>query len=174
MIRTFFTNAQFRTGVAGFVLAAAVCLQPLGFVLHSPAMHKVGTALAISPLQRPFHDVHGYEHYMADRTYTFTYTNGDVETFTEADARSLGTLAIDGPHKRKIVFMQTVAMWPRIPTVLANPVLNYFFCSSAVLPRRVTEAEMAGEVMSVAVQTVVHTASRPGQQYMRTIHCETE
>ena len=87
---------------------------------------RLAKASAASPLPTPFKDSRGYENFSAVRTYIVKYTD---ETSEKLDIEELYS-NFSGPHRRKIVYMQSLIWAPRLSVKLRDSALQGLFCGN--------------------------------------------
>lgn len=125
-------SSRLLINIFSIILVILGMLQMIGFILGNHKVLLIGQSLALSPLPRPFPDINKYEYFASDINYEVMLTNG-TKYFIQQDRNRLSKL--EGPHKRRIVYIAAIAQSPRLPKYIYNSVLVYGFCNNGPLSK---------------------------------------
>lgn len=155
------------TNILGVLLFCLGLASSLGYILHSPALLHSALATGASPLPTPFRESNGYENFASVRTYTFTFADG---TSREVPGTQL-TEHLTGPHRRNIVYMQSILYFPVLPEAITMPIARHFFCSTDFLARNGIKHQ-GSTLESVQIHIKVQTISNTERDWRMHLSCD--
>ena len=146
--------------VLGAGLLAVGMLSIVGVMIGNPNVYLFGEATAVAPFPAPFRDHNGYENFAVRQEFQVHFKE---EVGRDPLIFNLG-LGIDsfdgtftGPHRRKIVYMFTINMAPRLPGPLAQQVIRYALCEEPIFADLIGDIDVNdidGMVLISGVKTI--------------------
>lgn len=144
-----------------FALVILGLLQIIGFITGSTQIKLLGEALVTSPLPRPFVSIDGYENIGLNISFEITAVNGS-KYLKNMDRIYLSKL--EGPHKRKIVYINSITRAPRLTRSLYISPIKYGFCNKGPL------SKLFGQETDIR-RVVIFIAPNDMRQYTIKMEC---